>query len=115
MIDEEENQSLTPGDTSKEESKAYDRPSPSAASAASKTGKDSEEPPTRNVHTIVEQDMGEFTEKEQMLMDADWSDFKNDVSMKTLVNTLDRAIKRRRRLYISDDPTETEYIANFRK
>ena len=48
-------------------------------------------------------------------MDADWSDFKNDVSMKTLVNTLDRSIKRRRRLYKSNDDFETEYIANFRK
>ena len=48
-------------------------------------------------------------------MDADWSEFKNDVSMKTLVNTLDRAIKRRRRLYISNDDIETEYIRNFRK
>ena len=48
-------------------------------------------------------------------MDADWSDFKNDVSMKTLVNTLDRSIKRRRRLYLSTDDIETEYIANFRK
>lgn len=48
-------------------------------------------------------------------MDADWSDFKGDVNMKTLINTLDRAIKRRRRLYISDEEAETEYIANFRK
>ena len=65
--------------------------------------------------TIVEEPLGELTDEEQKLMDADWSDFKNDVSMKTLVNTLDRAIKRRRRLYVSHDTIEEEYIANFRK
>ena len=69
----------------------------------------------RNVFTIVDQELGELSKKEQKLMDADWSEFKNDVSMKTLVNTLDRAIKRRRRLYISNDDIETEYIRNFRK
>lgn len=47
-------------------------------------------------------------------MDADWSDFKADVSMKTLINTLDRAIKRRRRLYMSKEQAETDYIENFR-
>ena len=57
----------------------------------------------------------ELTESEQKLMDADWSEFKNDVSMKTLVNTLDRSIKRRRRLYMSHDTIEEEYIENFRK
>lgn len=58
----------------------------------------------------MDEDIGELTEKEQLLMDADWSDFKEDVSMKTLVNTLDRSIKRRRRLYLSNDDLETEYI-----
>ena len=48
-------------------------------------------------------------------MKEDWSNFKEDVSMKTLINTLDRAIKRRRRLYISNDKEESLYIENFRK
>lgn len=35
--------------------------------------------------------------------------------MKTLINDLDKAIKRRMRLYISEDEVETEKIAAFRK
>lgn len=35
--------------------------------------------------------------------------------MKSLINKLDRAIKRRLRLYMSDDPDETASIVNFRK
>ena len=48
-------------------------------------------------------------------MDQDWSEFKSDVSMKTLINELDKSIKRRMRLYISDDPAEKDKIAAFRK
>ena len=79
-----------------QENKAPKKPSATAA------GTDASEKPL--LRTIVDQDELICTEKEQLLYDADWSEFKEDVSMKTLVNTLDRAIKRRRRLYISDDP-----------
>lgn len=48
-------------------------------------------------------------------MDMDWGEFKADVSMKTLISDLDKAIKRRMRLYISEDETETAKIAAFRK
>ena len=48
-------------------------------------------------------------------MDQDWSEFKADVSMKTLINDLDKAIKRRMRLYLSDDTEETERMASFKK
>ena len=42
--------------------------------------------PERNVYTICDKELGTLTKKEQELMDADWSGFKEDVSMKTLVN-----------------------------
>ena len=48
-------------------------------------------------------------------MDQDWSEFKTDVSMKTLISELDKAIKRRMRLYLSDDQAEKDKIAAFRK
>ena len=48
-------------------------------------------------------------------MDHEWAEFKSDVSMKTLINELDKSIKRRMRLYISDDVAEKEKIAAFRK
>ena len=40
----------------------------------------------RNVKTITEEELGELTEKEEQLMKQDWSEFKSDVSMKTLIN-----------------------------
>jgi hypothetical protein len=67
------------------------------------------------VKTIAEEELGEIKEKERALMEQDWSAFKTDVSMKTLINQLDKAIKRRMRLYISDDEAERERIAAFRK
>ena len=59
------------------------------------------------MYTISELELTDVTEEEQEFLDQDWNDFKGDVSMKTLMDKLDRAIKRRRRLYISDDPEET--------
>ena len=35
--------------------------------------------------------------------------------MKNLIASLDKAIKRRMRIYISDDPEEMQKIENFRK
>lgn len=46
-------------------------------------------------------------------MNHQWADFKGDVSMKTLINQLDTAIKRRRRLYYHEDPEENQRIQNF--
>ena len=43
-------------------------------------------------------------------MNHRWDDFKGDVSMKTLINQLDTAIKRRRRLYYHEDPEENARI-----
>ena len=62
----------------------------------------------RNVYTISDIELTDVTEEEQQFLDQDWNDFKSDVSMKTLMDKLDRAIKRRRRLYVSDDEKETE-------
>ena len=39
-------------------------------------------------------------------MEHQWANFKEDVNMKTMINTLDTAIKRRRRLYYHEDPVE---------
>ena len=60
-------------------------------------------------------DIGELTKPEKELMEQDWGEFKSDVSMKQLINQLDRAIKRRHRLYLSDDPEESARIAEFQK
>ena len=67
------------------------------------------------MYTISDIELTDVTEEEQQFLDQDWNDFKGDVSMKTLMDKLDRAIKRRRRLYLSDDDAETESIAAFRK
>ena len=67
------------------------------------------------MYTISDIELTDVSEAEQQFIDQDWKDFKEDVSMKTLIDKLDRAIKRRRRLYISDDPEETKKIADFRK
>ena len=69
----------------------------------------------RNVYTISDLKLADVTEEEQKFIDQEWKEFKEDVSMKTLIDKLDRGIKRRRRLYISDHPTETQKIADFRK
>lgn len=61
----------------------------------------------RNVYTISDLKLADVTEEEQKFVELEWKEFKEDVSMKTLIDKLDRGIKRRRRLYISDDPAET--------
>jgi len=48
-------------------------------------------------------------------MKHDWSEFKGDVSMKTLIQDMDRSIKKRRRLYISKNEEEMTEISNFYK
>ena len=58
----------------------------------------------RNVYTISDLKLADVTEAEQLFIDQEWNEFKEDVSMKTLIDKLDRGIKRRRRLYISKDP-----------
>lgn len=42
------------------------------------------------------------------------TDFKGDVSMKTLINKLDLAIQRKRRLYYHEDETENARIQKYR-
>lgn len=69
----------------------------------------------RNLPTHADDELGELTEAERELMAEDWSEFKTDVSMKTLINKLDKGIKRRYRLYYSDDPEEMEKLINFRR
>ena len=58
----------------------------------------------RNVYTISDLKLADVTHAEQLFIDQEWNEFKEDVSMKTLIDKLDRGIKRRRRLYISKDP-----------
>ena len=62
---------------------------------------------------IADEKIGELSQGklgEQELMDQKWDDFKGDVSMKTLISQLDTSIKRRRRLYYTDDETENARI-----
>ena len=54
--------------------------------------------------TIANKKLGKLTAEEKELMKHDWKEFTGDVSKQNLINSLDKAIKRRRRLYISDDP-----------
>ena len=56
------------------------------------------------MYTISDLKLADVTEAEQIFIDQEWNEFKEDVSMKTLIDKLDRGIKRRRRLYISKDP-----------
>lgn len=55
-----------------------------------------------------------MTDAEKELNNEDWRDFKEDVSMKTLINEIDKTIKRRRRLFIADTEEGEEKIKNFR-
>ena len=65
--------------------------------------------------TVAGEKLTDLTEHEQRLMDQSWDDFKGDVSMKQLIADMDKAIKRRRRLYYSDNPAEQDKIEAFRK
>ena len=69
----------------------------------------------RDVKTIGDEPLGELTDGERKLLDQSWDDFKGDVSMKNLINDLDKSIKRRMRLYISDNDEENLRIKSFRK
>ena len=52
--------------------------------------------------TIDDDDLGEYNEEEKKLAERNWNDvIGDDVSMKQLISSIDRAIKRRRRLYHS--------------
>lgn len=141
MIVEEENASTQNGvDTfvkdnddnkskkSKRSSKSSDKSSDSRKSSKSKRSSKSEDKIKDRVRrksvktvkkpklmTIANKKLGKLTKKEKELFKSDWSEFKADVSMKNLINALDKSIKRRRRLYISDNPEETERINAFRK
>ena len=75
--------------------------------AASRTG-------TSGKKTLHDIELEDLTEAEKELKEADWSAFKGDVSMKDLIVALDKGIKRRMRLWIFDDPAETERVARFR-
>ena len=48
-------------------------------------------------------------------MDLDWDAFKGDVSMKQLINTIDRSIKRRNRLFIAENDEVTQEFEKTRK
>ena len=72
-------------------------------------------PQEENKHrTIQDEDLGKLSKAEKEMMKVDWSEFKDDVSKKQLISQIDKAIKRRHRLYISDDPEEAKRIENFR-
>ena len=60
--------------------------------------------------TIADEEIKNLSPEEEELMEEDWERFKGDVSMKQLITSIDRAIKRRRRLYISksEDPEEAK-------
>lgn len=47
-------------------------------------------------------------------MDMDWDAFKGDVSMKQLINTIDRSIKRRNRLLIAEDEEGSKLFEDTR-
>ena len=67
-----------------------------------KKGKKKDKKP--KLKTIANKKLGKLTAEEKELMKHDWKEFTGDVSKQNLINSLDKAIKRRRRLYISDDP-----------
>ena len=61
-------------------------------------------------HVIADEELGDLTVGESILMNQTWSEFKGDVSMKTLINNMDTCIKRRRRLYTHENPNEEQLI-----
>jgi hypothetical protein len=48
-------------------------------------------------------------------MDHNWETLKEDVNKKTLINQLDRSIKRRNRLFVAENEEDRQAIADFRK
>jgi len=70
---------------------------------------------TSGVKTIAQEDLGELTKEEKELTEEQWSDFKSDVSMKSLIKQIDDSVKRRRRLYYHEDADETAKMVEFRK
>lgn len=40
----------------------------------------------------------------------DWESFKNDVSLKQMIQSLDKGIKRRMRLIVKENKTENEQV-----
>jgi len=122
-------QDETKSKKSKRSSKSSDKSSEGRKSSKSKRSSKSEEKnkdkTTRRrsiktlkkpkLMTIANKKLGKLTKLEKELFKSDWSEFKADVSMKNLINALDKSIKRRRRLYISDNPEETERINAYRK
>ena len=90
--------------------------SPSRRSNSTGSGKSSSKSPktTTKQITLADKDLGELTSEEKELMDMDWDAFKGDVSMKQLINTIDRSIKRRNRLLISDDDDGTKLYEQTR-
>ena len=59
--------------------------------------------------------MEDLNEAEKKLMKTEWQEFKENVSMKQLISTIDRSIKRRNRLYIGETEEETKTIQEKRE
>ena len=97
-------------------SKSSSSPKSSKSSSSPKSDNGSE---TRkksiNQMTLADKDLGELSAPEQELWDLDWDAFKGDVSMKQLINSIDKSIKRRNRLLIAEDEDGSTAFSNFRK